>query len=177
MILNEQEFIDAQIALTPQGAIWPRDHTHPYYPIFKAWAKELRRIAILGGKLRSESIPSETLNFLPDWFRVTNLPGPCVSLDELITVTAQRALLVTHLTNRSSSHPDFYISLAAMFGYEITIDEFDDPHVWTVSIPGGVIRPRFSGENFGEFYSSNLASLLTCILLELKPAHTRLEFV
>ena len=72
--------------------------------------------------LERESDPRSTIELLPDWERNWGLPDPCYTSPQSID-ERQRAL-VMRMTMLGAQSRQFFIDVAAMLGYTITITEY-----------------------------------------------------
>lgn len=140
--------------------------------------------------LLSEADPRTTLHMLADWERVYGLPDPCIGLQP--TIEQRRAAVVSKVTVHPGLSRAFYIRLAAMLGYTITITEIkkhtvmsgvDTPlynwrwlFVWQVNAPltNTVGYTVLSGVN--EALSGTGNEILECVINKFKPAHTLVQF-
>lgn len=125
-----EDYAQSFLGLLPTGPAWPRalDSTLvractglAYY-----WGTVDRRAADL---LEIESDPRYTIELLPDWERNWGLPDPCY--DEPLTIGERQLALIMRMTMQGAQSREFYIEIAAMLGYTITISEF---RVWVVGL-------------------------------------------
>jgi len=118
-----QDYGTAFLSLLPQGQAWPK---HPGTTLDLAcrglaeyWGFVDSRAADL---LERESDPRYTIELLPDWERNWGLPDPCY--EEPLTITERQLALVMRMTMQGGQSRQFFIDLAAMIGYTITITEY-----------------------------------------------------
>jgi uncharacterized protein YmfQ (DUF2313 family) len=193
--MNSKSYLQQLQALLPLGFAWLRRGEARLTRLLAAWAEELARLDARAARIVSESIPSDTLEMLPDWERVAGLPDDCGG--ELATTVAERrANLVVQLTRQGGATPAFFVSLAATLGYTVTIDEFRPfiaglsragdalwgaaavRYQWRVIVHGARLTNfRTGASQCGDrLLKITHAEDLECLLNRLKPAHTRLVF-
>jgi len=118
-----QDYGTAFLSLLPQGQAWPK------YPgttldlacrgLAEYWGFVDSRAADL---LERESDPRYTIELLPDWERNWGLPDPCY--EEPLTIAERQLALVMRMTMQGAQSREFFIGVAAMIGYTITITEY-----------------------------------------------------
>lgn len=111
-------------ALLPQGQAWPK------YPgttldlacrgLAEYWGFVDGRAADL---LETESDPRATTELLPDWERNWGLPDPCMT-DPPTGLEERREALVAKMTMLGAQSRQFFVDIAAAYGYTITITEY-----------------------------------------------------
>jgi uncharacterized protein YmfQ (DUF2313 family) len=117
------DYAEALQGLLPLGQAWPRDNDSTLMKVVRGltgiWGDIEIRASTL---LEVESDPRSTIELLPDWERNWGLPDPCYSSPQNI---GQRQLaLVMRMTMEGGQSREFFISVAAMIGYTITITEY-----------------------------------------------------
>ena len=118
-----QDYAQQFLALLPYGQAWPR---HPLSTLVLTceglsdyWGFVDGRAADL---LEVESDPRSTVELLPDWERNWGLPDPCYTAPQ--TIGQRQLALVMRMTMQGAQSREFFISVAAMIGYTITITEY-----------------------------------------------------
>jgi uncharacterized protein YmfQ (DUF2313 family) len=118
------DYAQAYLELLPQGQAWPK-HA-PDSVLVRAcvglndyWGFVDRRAADL---LEQESDPRTTIELLPDWERNWGLPDPCY--DAPLTIAERQLALLMRMTMMGAQSRKFFIDVAAMIGYTITITEY-----------------------------------------------------
>lgn len=110
--------------LLPQGGAWPRDPDHVLQLFIKGlmqiWADPIEEEAAL--LLTQESDPRQTTILLPDWERNFGLPDNC--LTPPANIADRRSALIYRMTLEGGQSIAFFVSLAALIGYQIDIEEF-----------------------------------------------------
>lgn len=180
-------------SLLPQGAAWARDRATKLIELLEALAIEAARVDERGGDLLREMIPDVTLEMLTDWERTAGLPDDCVA-DEVQTLAVRRASLLTKLRSLGGQSRQYFIDLAAIFGFEITITEFfpfragistagdalsnsDWAFTWQVNAPEETVTPFLAGVGAaGEPLRTWGNERLECLLRQNRPAHTVVIF-
>lgn len=146
------DYAQAFLELLPQGQAWPKhvigsvlvqtvDGLCGYWGFVDGRAADL---------LERESDPRQTIELLPDWERNWGLPDPCYQAPQ--TIGQRQLALVMRMTMLGSQSREFFISVAAMIGYSITITEY---RVFEVGLDRcGDNRVLGDGSNpmFDEFY-------------------------
>jgi len=155
-------------------------------------AQELARVDARGNALLEESLPSSTLELLPDWERNAALPDACTPAGQ--TVPQRQAALMARLTGNSGPSKPYLIALAASLGYTVTIVNryarryraamggyyggTDWQFVWEVHAPlNSVVYRHFGDSVYGEAYASWQNAVLECVLKQHAPAHTQVNFI
>jgi uncharacterized protein YmfQ (DUF2313 family) len=184
--------------LLPTGAAWPRDSDSILMQFINGLAQIWGDVdARADDLLARESDPRLTLELLLDWETAFGLPdecmGPASTLEERHTRLLQR---ITMLGGQSRA---FFIALAAMLGYTITIEELSPimggisrggesdweagaPEIrfyWIVHISGVPIWWFRGGVGEGgKDHHAEWAALtdLECLIRRYKPAHTYVIF-
>ncbi len=148
--------------------------------------------------LLREALPEATQELINEWEIEVGLPDQCIGMPD--TLKQRRDLIVQRIVSRGGQSPSFYIEIAKLMGYDITITEHR-PFIagrsrcgtrisgvptdiekirfhWTVNVAEartnnfrtGISR---CGESLGSF--SN-ASDLQCVFNRIKPSHTVMHF-
>lgn len=117
------EYADAFQRLLPLGQAWPRGEDSILMKVVRGLTRIWGDFEIRASKLlEMESDPRTTIELLPDWERNWGLPDPCYSAPQSI---AERQLaLVMRMTLEGGQSRQFFIDVAAMIGYTITISEY-----------------------------------------------------
>jgi uncharacterized protein YmfQ (DUF2313 family) len=117
-----EKYTQAMFKLAPQGMIMPTiaDESN-LKKLFEVFAKSLKDVETEADQVVSELIPDNTGAFLTDWERVLGLP-----LAGLESFTAQQrlAFVKAWIYAGELSNKEFFIYIASLAGYTITIDEF-----------------------------------------------------
>jgi len=124
------DYAEGLNSLLPLGPAWPRDPLSALMATVRGlaqiWGLVDSRAADL---LEQESDPRKTLELLPDWERNWGLPDPCY--EEPQSIGERQRALVMRMTIQGAQSREFFIQIAAMLGYVITISEY---RVWVVGI-------------------------------------------
>jgi uncharacterized protein YmfQ (DUF2313 family) len=177
-------------ALLPRGVLWNLEDGSTISRVLLALADELARIDARSEDLIREIHPPTTLELLADFERVYGLPDPCLGEDQS---TAQRvASLVQKVTSMGGQTAAYYISVAAILGFTITITEFsshdveddvEDPisgddwnFAWQVNAPLDTVIEITVEDTVEDPLATFGNDQLECVLEALKPAHTTIIF-
>lgn len=181
------------LALAPTGPAWPRDQETVLAKLLEAFGQGLAELHNRLLDLIEEADPRTTLELLADWERVCGLPDPCSG--PAPTIAQRRAQVVARLTATGGQSADYFITLARVLGFEISITErrarfhgmrrhgtafgaAEMQFIWEVQLPPELVQRRRHGQGFhGEPFASWGAEVLRCMLGRLKPAHTRIWYV
>lgn len=196
MAVTAHEYVGMLKELLPPGPAWPRgDSTSLYAMMFEGWGTELARIDSRANALIKEADPRFAIETFPDWLVEWGLPDECLKLWGATDMPTLRRLLLWKMTTVGAQNKQFFIDLAAMFGYSIVIDEFFQynvmshvndvlageswPHTWRVNVLGGSNNTLQWHLVTGEV-KEPLAwwgdSVLECLIRRYAPAHTKLYF-
>ncbi len=192
--LTSENYQNALAKLFPTGKAWDGKDVAGFnlYDMLLGIADEMARVDGRALELLNEAYPDTTVELLSDWEVTFGLPETCA-----VAPTAlqdRRAALLFKILLVGRQDKQFYIDLAAVFGYEITITEFqqsgcgisscgdpmyDDDWVvyWQVNAELYNYRAAVAG---GSQASDPLRSFgnagLECLLNKYKPAHTEIIF-
>ena len=176
-------------ALLPRGSAWAKQRGSMLVSVLESLAVEAARIDERGDDLLVEMTPDTTLEMLADWERVAGLPDTC-GAEDVQTIETRSAALLTRLKSLGGQSPQYFIDLAEIFGFRITISEFmpfragvsyaGDPltngdwvFAWQVNAPLVTVTPFRSGVGAaGEPLRIWGNGRLECIINQHKPAHT-----
>jgi uncharacterized protein YmfQ (DUF2313 family) len=127
-----EDYAHAMQALLPQGQAWPRNEESALMKVVRGLTRIWGDFEIRASKLlEMESDPRNTVELLPDWERNWGLPDPCY--DEPQSIAERQLALVMRMTMQGAQSREFFIQVAAMIGYTITISEY---RVFVVGIDG-----------------------------------------
>lgn len=190
MGMTAADYLSQLQELLPAGPAWPRDSAALLTRLMQSIADEFARIDGRTVQLIEETDPRTTGELLADWERVAGLPDTCVT--DAQSTAQRRAALHAKLTTLGGQSMAYFIALAAILGYTVTITEHkpftvksavNDPlydtewrFAFVVQAPLNTVR-RF---NVRSAVSDPLASwgnaALECVINRLKPAHTLAMF-
>lgn len=163
--------------LLPSGRIWPTAEDSLLMRLLHGLAEELARVHQRTLDLIGELDPRTTSEMIDDWERALGLPDPCA--EPPATLEARRAEVVRKLTKTGNQSPQFFIDVAALFGFTVTITEFydADPFKWRVNAPEETVTYfRAGAGRAGDRLATWGNHLLECVIERLKPAHTTVVF-
>ncbi len=125
-----------------------------------------------------ETVPSLTEELIGFWETDYGLPDCCTPLGS--TLQQRRNTLLAKIAQIGGQSPGYYIAVAAALGFSVTITEgLVGSFEWTVNVPLA-ITPQFFRAGVGqagtrlEYWSGN--DELECVLNQIKPAHSVLNF-
>lgn len=192
--MQAQGYLESLQSLLPPGQAWTRQADADLTKVLRIVAGEFARIDARAQQLINESDPRTTTEMLSDWEATVGLPNKCSGLGQ--TLQERRQAVVQKLTMGGGQSKAFYIELAELLGYEITIDEFR-PFICGISRCGDVLNgghevrfywrvnvpdPRLTYFRTGistcgeRLMTVQRAEDLECALNYAKPAHTELIF-
>ncbi len=194
MTVGADSYAQMLHALLPRGAAWPKQKGTVLDKLVEALASEFARIDARAGDLAREMVPGASVEMMPDWESSLGLPDTCTGPAE--TAQERRQRLVQKYVATGGQSRQFFIELAAMLGYEITITEYRPflcgisrcgdklngghgvRNIWSVTVPNPRVTYFRTGvSRCGErLMSIARAEDLECLLSRLKPAHTILVF-
>ena len=189
MGMSRGDYLSQLQALLPQGPAWPREPDALLTRLLDGFAEEFARVDARADQLIEEADPRTTYELLADWERVAGLPGTCALLAGIdLTVEQRRAALVAKITERGGQSRAYFIALAALLGFTITITEFHEYSVnddiesalngedwnfaWQINAPLNTVIDMTVASNVDTPLSVWGNALLECALSKDKPAHT-----
>lgn len=192
MVMTAAEYADQLKALLPPGMAYQFEQDSTLAGLLLAMADELARVHGLSDQLLEESDPRTTSALFLEWENDYGLPDLCNN--ELPSMVERRQLLLAKVLGLGGQSPQYFIDLAAVFGYEITITEFfpfrvdgsavgdalwDDEwrHVWQVNAPLDIITEFTVDESaVGDALRQWGNERLECVIRRARPAHTTVLF-
>ena len=193
MARDSGQYRDQLKALLPPGRAISGDAGATIDDLLLAMAEEWARLDARALALLVDVNPTTALEVLPDWERVAGLLDTCGG-SQSQTLQGRRADLVGRLAATGGQSRAYFIAVAAAIGYAITITEFrpfrvgfsaagdglsngDWAFTWRVNAPDTTRSAfRVGISAVGEALSVWGNERLECIIGELKPAHTILQF-
>lgn len=159
--------------------------------LLQGLAPEFARMHNRLGDLLRESDPRETDELLIDWERAFGLPDECCSVDA--DIDTRIALLVARVRGAGTPTAQYFIDLAALFGFEITVTELQ-PYtvrspvsfplypaairfVWRVTSPNTFTQRFTVKSTVGSPLARWGNPILECLINRAKPAHTYVQFI
>lgn len=163
--------------LLPTGPAWQQPSTSVLRKLLLAFADSLTRIHNKLVGLLAEADPRTTAELLPEWEATTGLPDDCLSLSRDLSTAERRADVVARLVATGGASAQYFIEVAAAYGYTVTITE-PALHTWRVNSAEAQAITYFragesgAGDSLGDYGNEQLE----CLITRLKPSHTALEF-
>jgi uncharacterized protein YmfQ (DUF2313 family) len=191
--LTVDDWTRTLVDLLPRGAVWPRDPATVLWRFWMAIADEMMAIQRRDCDLLAESYPCGAVELLPDWERVLGLPDECTDQQDW-PLTSRQAFVCAKLAAQGGASRNYFIELAAAYGYTISITEhepwrigcrdFCDCYVgepvswWTVSavslpVTHSTVGCWQMGEDICVVHG---ADVLECIIRRAAPANTLVTF-
>lgn len=190
--MSAAAYFSQLLALQPPGIALPADPASVWGRLLAAMADGFERVDARSEDLIRESDPRSSVELLPDWERVCDIPSECATEDAANTLQVRRAAVVNVLTRVGGQSPSYYIKLAHLAGLAIDITEYrpflaglsrcgeplsgpeDVRFCWTVTVHGKRVTRFRSGESAcGDRLSDfDPAKEVECLLRRAKPAHT-----
>jgi uncharacterized protein YmfQ (DUF2313 family) len=196
MAVSASEYVGMLKELLPHGVAWPRgDSTSLYALMFEVWGAELARVDARARVLITEDDPRFAIETFQEWLDEWGLPDDCIRAWSDANDSTLRKLLLWKIQTVGSQNWQFFVDLAAMFGYVITIDEFNRhsvrsrtsdvlseemwPHTWRVNVLAAQGSAMTYHQVTGDA-KEPLAwwgdSLIECLIRRYAPAHCTLIF-
>lgn len=182
----------ALLNLLPPGRVWPKEPDSMQSQVCGALAPTFERNAADAVNLIADAFPATAIDLIPEWQLSLGLPDPCAGAAP--TLVQQRQQIVARLTDSGGQSAPYFIHLASLLGYTITITN-DAPFrcgqsscgqhlggndwffLWTVHAPEFTTEPFLVGQSAaGDPLGSTGNAVLQCELQERQPAHTVLQF-
>lgn len=193
MGMSRLDYAELIKGLLPKGDAWARGVTGTFQKLCEAMAEEIVRLDERARvDLINEADPRSALEMLPDWERVVGIPDGVIPAET--NLQKRRQQVQTKLANIGGQSRAFFIELAALLGFTVTITEFrpfragmsrsGDPvynvewaHVWRVNAPGNTITYFRAGQSrAGEPLAEWGNDVLEAVINRAKPAHTIVLF-
>lgn len=191
----KDRYIEVLKSLLPKGFAWTRGISSTFYKLFDAMAEEMARFDLrVGTDLINEADPRTSFELLTDWEALVGLPDDCqTSLG--VTVAQRRLDIIRKLTSRGGQSRQFFIDLAAAFGYTVTVTQalpfragksrcgdrcydVDWWYHWFVSADSAISTYFLSGVGrAGDPLRTWTNTTLECVIREVKPAHSVVHFI
>jgi uncharacterized protein YmfQ (DUF2313 family) len=148
-----QDFCDTMADLLPVGVVWPRDPDTDLIRTFSGLAVEYSRLHQRDCDLLTESYPGTCLETIWDWERICGLPDPCMDPPPRMLQDRRNAILAK-LQARGGQDRQYYIDLAAIYGYTITITEYR-PLIAGVGAAGDPVYHQSPGVNLDQWVQAD----------------------
>lgn len=190
MAMSVEQYRDALLALLPKGDAWPTDLDSVMAKHMLGIAEEFARIDARAEDLLKESHPSTAFETFEQWEEQYGLPHSC-SGDEQTFQERRQALIQAYQEHGGQSR-EFFIAMAALIGFEITITEYKERtfgddlgdlfggvewnYVWQTNAALNNYSERSMGEPMGEYYRAWGNQRLECLFNRLVHAHRHIIF-
>ncbi len=183
------DYRDQLLALLPVGDAWPKEPDSALAKLMHGFAEELFRIDQRATDLLNESHPSQTFELFETWQKQYGLPDDC-SADT--SYQEQHDLLIQKYQQYGGQSREFFIDIAKILGYDITITEYKERRhgdlfgeffgneeqnfIWQVNAQLINYQARNHGQAFGEHYRVWGNSRLECVLNKLVHSHRIIQY-
>lgn len=192
MSFGPDSYRKAVLKLLPSGLAWAKEKGDLIYELADSIAQEFSRISGRALRLIEESDPRTTFELIKEWETTTGLPDECAGPAQ--TLLDRRNAIIAVLTADGGITPQFYIDLAAHYGFIITITEFKefkaglshagDPlsngawvFTWMVNAPLDTVLHFLAGSgSAGDPLSVWGNGILECVITKRNPAGTIVLF-
>ncbi|MBA7932979.1 DUF2313 domain-containing protein [Klebsiella sp. RHBSTW-00215] len=192
-LYSVDDYTRALVSLLPTGLAWPRDVESTQYATVKSLAHSFARSDTDSLALLSGGFPSTALMMLYEWERTLGLPDDC-AIGEIDSIGARQRAVVSKLISTGGLNRNYYITIAAALGYDVTIMLFrpamcgmsvcgdaingdEWPYTWQINVPGSTVRYAYSGETYcGDPLASWGDKQLECSINKIAPSHINIIF-
>lgn len=181
----------------PRGKAWERifESDSVLSKLSNSYAMELEKIDLRAKTLIKEVDPRTTLELLTDWERLLGLPDECDNTEDQ-TVQERRQRVLQVLTLQRAQNEDFYVQLAANFGFDADVISAEDQPPFVAGSKAGdrltngdwrytfvieapaefLVRFRAGQGTAGDPLVKVGNDTLQCLMEKHKPAHTIVLF-
>lgn len=187
-----EEYTKVFLDLLPPGDFFDTDSESEFYKLANALCQTFVDIDQSIDKLISESYPDTTIELLPEWEKNYGLPDLCTDYNE--NIQERQFDLTAKYAAKGGQTPAYFIQLAKLLGYDITITEYtpfranvnhandvlygeDWQWIWQVNYNGS--NPVYFRSNVSMTNSPLISygnNRLVCFINKYKPAHTKVIF-
>lgn len=174
--------------LLPSGRAWNKYSDSIFNNFLMGLAEEMLRADQSFEKLITESDPRTATDMLQEWENLVGIPDECQDVSSSI---GQRRLDITRkYTARGGQNADYFKKLAADFGYDVTISEYqlfragkgragdaiyDESWTFYWQVFSSDVTPVFfeaGGSSAGDPLRLFRNDILECVIRRAAPAHT-----
>ena len=189
-VRDAEHYRDALLASLPRGDIWTTDLDSDLAKLMLAIGEEFARIDARAADVINESHPSSAFEMFEEWEEMYGLPHSCSGAEQ--TFQERRQALVQAYQMQGGQSRAFFIALAALFGFEITITEYkerrfgdnfgerfggvDYNYIWQVNAASINYSERRFGQPFGDYYRAWGNERLECLFKRLVHSHRHIIF-
>lgn len=184
------QYQNALLALLPSGKAWNKAPESEVGVLMAGIAEELARIDERAKDLLNESHPSYADELFEEWEAMYGLPDPCSGDDP--TFQERLSSLIQTYRMQGGQSKAFFIEVAELMGYEITITEYQQSYygddfgelfggedwafAWQVNAASINFQYFYYGDPWGNLYRSWGNARLECVFNRLKHAHMHIIF-
>jgi uncharacterized protein YmfQ (DUF2313 family) len=169
-VMTGVDYLQLLQQLLPPGSAWPREPAAVLTSFLTALADELARVDRRGDDLCNEADPLSTWELLPDWERICGLDSGNRPAAE------RRTALHEQFLSLGGSSLAYFRALATAAGYQVTITEGPEPHVWRLVISDMQVTYFRAGASAAgdRLKDWPVNATIEGLFQRIKPAHTRL---
>lgn len=113
------QYVQLFKTLLPKGKAWNKESGSTLDKFLFGLAEELVRSDNQIAKLLSETDPRTSTELLPEWESAVGLPDECQEISE--SIGERRNDVFRKFSTAGGQSPQYFIDLAATFGYTVTI--------------------------------------------------------
>lgn len=190
MTSQPEDYAYLLTGLLPPGPAFNSGKNTLFSKMLLALGAEAARVHNRALALIEEADPRTTYELLDKWEAVAGLPDPCTV--QAPGINERRARLLARITEQGGQSRAYFISLAAQYGFTITITEFFPfragmragsrcgdkwAYAWYVNSPATPVNRFTAGSTAGEPLASWGNAILECVIGRAAPAHTKPIFV
>jgi uncharacterized protein YmfQ (DUF2313 family) len=190
-LFGSSDYQQAMLKLLPRGRAWRRDTDSVLVALLGALAPTYVRSNASANQLLVDTLPTTTLNLLPEWEESLGIPDACTPTGQ--TVAQRQQAVSAKWAARGGQSQAYFIKLALTLGYVTTITQFTSFKVgmrvglpiygaawdfaWQVNVPTYTPQYFRTGINStGDALATFGSTYLQCRLRALAPAHTTVIF-
>ncbi len=192
VVRSADDYLEQLKGLLPKGLAWTAEAGSVLELLLLGMSIGFARVDGRVQDLLDEADPRTTNECIADWEKELSLPDNCG--EPPTTLQQRRQAVVSKFISVGGQNPQYFIDVAAAYGFTITITEFfpfrfgvshfgdgfnggDIPFTWQVNAPPTTpIYFTFGQSFFGEPFVTERNDLLECLINRLKPAQTEVIF-
>jgi len=116
------DFVGALQGLLPRGRAWPRDTSSTQAQVLAGLAPVVKENGDRAADLLVDAFPATAYELLPEWEYTLGLPN--IYSATVTTIEGRQAQVVAALTDTGGQSVNYFVQLAALLGFTITITHF-----------------------------------------------------
>ncbi|MDI3259706.1 MAG: DUF2313 domain-containing protein [Sinobacteraceae bacterium] len=169
------DYADALLRLLPPGRLWRGLLGGSLWQgLIQALAAGLARFdAWAWQALIVEPDPRTTTQLISEWESSVGLPDGCIPRGG--TLAQRRAAVVSRLNARGGASAAYYIGLAAVNGYNVTVEDLGPSH-WRIHAGVTAMIWTTCNDDCDQPLQTFGNDQIECLFNRVKHAHTQLDF-